>query len=168
MKKTIILIILLAAFLPLFAKDSGLNMDLGAGISMAFFDPDDLEFGNEEGMVLSLLSMRAGVNGTLRYEITDSLSLGGELGFYYLSLEGDYGDYLFIDIPARAVMRLGKDDTFIQGFAGYYLPIGSDLGGIEAGAKAALGGVYLLASYTMGDFNYLRVEVGYSMNDLFR
>lgn len=168
MKKYIIIILLFAFLIPLFSTDSGLNLDLGTGISMAFFDPDDLEFGNEEGLLLTLLSIRGGFNSTLRYEITDSLSLGGEIGFYYLSIEGEYDTYTFWDIPMRAVVRFGKDETFIQGFAGYYLPVGSDLGGVEAGAKVALGGIYASASYTLGPVDFLRVEVGYSINDLLR
>lgn len=168
MKKTIITFILIACMLPLFSVDSGINADLGAGLSMAFFDPDDLEFGNEEGAILSLLSLRAGVNGSIRYEFIDSLSLGGELGFYYLTLEGEYETYTFVDLPIRAIIRLGKDETFIQGFAGYYLPFGSNLGGAEAGIKAAIGGVYACVSYTLGPVDFSRVEIGFSMNDLLR
>jgi len=168
MKKALFILILLAVMLPLFSADSGFNLDGGMGLSMAFFDPDDLEYGNEEGAILSLLSMRFGVNGSLRYEFTDSLSIGTEIGCYYLTFDTDTDSYTFIDIPLRAIVRMGKDDTFIQGFAGYYLPIGHELGGVEAGAKVALGGLYITGSYTLGAVDFFRVELGYSLNDIIR
>ena len=158
-----------------FAQDTGkFRLDGSAGISMAIISGDSIEADNPladlAGFALTLASIRGGATGTLRYMLTDSLSAGAELGLYYMTVSdaADGGDsYTFIDLPLRAVARFGSGNTFIEGFGGYYLTMGLPLSGMEVGAKVSLGGLYALATYTIGQLKYSRYELGFSMNNLF-
>ncbi|MDC7223763.1 MAG: hypothetical protein PQJ60_08490 [Spirochaetales bacterium] len=176
MKKCLIASLLITLTCALWANDfrSPLQFDMGAGASLAIFDTDDLksesqDYADAEAFFLSVLSLRGGVNGTVRYYVTDHISLGAEAGIYYLSISnGNTGyDYLYLDVPLRAVVRVGRENTFIQGFAGYYLGLTEPFfGGTEVGAKLSLAGLYFSAAYTMGEYDFMRYEVGYCLNNL--
>jgi len=172
MKKLILSLIAFTAFIvPAMGNDlsSPLQVDVGAGLSFAGFDPDEIggSYAQESSLILSLLSIRGGVNADVRYYFSDSLSAGAELGLYTLSIKGDYGTFTYYDIPLRGVLRWGNGKTFLQVFGGYYLTLSDDLfDGIEAGARISLGGLYISAAYTRGDMGFMRYEIGYALNNL--
>ncbi|MBN2510656.1 MAG: hypothetical protein JXB03_10270 [Spirochaetales bacterium] len=175
MKKLLCIIVLAVIALPLSAQDfDRFRIDAGAGLSFAMIDGNDLtddeEFADAAGLFLSLLSLRGGFNGTFRFHLTESLSAGAELGVYTMSVsdtDGTGNSYTFIDIPLRGVVRFGKGSTFIQAFGGYYLSVDNPLfGGVEAGGKLSLGGLYVAASYTMGDITFIRYEIGYNLANI--
>lgn len=178
MKKALVIIMLAVIVLPLklaAQEFDRFRLDAGAGLSFALIDGDDLagdsDFADAAGLFATLLSVRGGVNGTFRFQISEQLSTGAELGVYSMTVgdtEGTGDSYTFIDIPARVVVRFGNDSTFIQGFGGYYISVDNPIfGGIEAGAKLSLLGLYIAASYTMGDISFMRYELGFNLTNLF-
>ena len=177
MKKSLLLISLVVIAFPLglsAADFDRFKLDVGAGLSFAIIDGNDLtdsdDFSDAAGFFATLLSIRGGVNGTFRFQITEQLSAGTEIGLYTMSVEdtdGTGNSYTFIDIPARAVVRFGKGSTYIQGFGGYYISVDNPIfGGVEAGAKLSLAGLYIAASYTMGDISFVRYELGFNLTNL--
>jgi hypothetical protein len=105
-----------------------------------------------------------------RFNITKSLSAGAELGVGVMSIEVEgETETTYIDLPLRAIFRFGKPGLFVQAYGGYYLCVAGfmDLSGLDFGAKVSFGGAYVEAGYVVGDVSYMRIAIGYALNDLF-
>jgi hypothetical protein len=176
MKKALLvcLFVLIGISLQVSAQEAKrIMLDAGAGASLGVISgdalPGDSEFSDVEGFLLSLLSLRGGINGTVRYPLASHLSTGVELGVYVMTLEDTDDSYTFVDIPARAILRFGSGKTFIQGFGGYYYSIGNPVfSGFDAGIKASLGGLYFSGSYVIGEISFPRYEIGINLVDLLK
>lgn len=172
-KITILLLILLpvsGAFAQNKSSLSPIGLDAGAFLSYGVFDTSDAgEFSDAVGFMATLLSIRGGASATLRYRLTDDLSIGTELGFACMNVEMSYGrHHTFTDFPIAAVFRWGAADSFFEPFFGYYFSSVSYFSGMNAGLKASLKGLYISGSYIFGgDINYTRFTLGYQWNNIF-
>lgn len=171
-KITILLLILLpvcGTFAESSNSKSPLGLDAGAFISYGVFDTSEAgEYSDAVGFMATLLSIRGGASATLRYRLTDDLSLGTELGFAYTNFEINNEKHTFIDIPVNAVFRWGSDDSFFEPFFGYYFSNVSYFSGMNAGLKASFKRFYISGSYIFGgDINYTRFTLGYQWNNIF-
>lgn len=171
MKKTVIVLLLvLFPLMGVVAKSkSPVGLDAGAFISYGVFDTSSAgEYSDVVGLWATLFSVRGGFSGTLRYRLTDSLSVGGEAGVAWMSMESGTSKYTFIDIPVNAVFRWGSKDTFLEPSIGYYFTSGSSLHGMSAGLKASFNKLYIGGAYIFGgDINYARFTLGYQWNNIF-
>jgi hypothetical protein len=114
-----------------------------------------------------LLSIRGGGDFAVQKQLVgDWISAGGQLGVYYISFD----NVLLLDVPIRAVAKIGQGATFIQPFAGYYLPLTgwSALGGLEFGAKVSLGGLFFEFSSISSQVPWTRYNVGFLASEVFR
>lgn len=124
-------------------------------------------FGGNTALASTLYSVRGGFNGSLLYAFTDELSAGAEIGIYGMAdTDNEGNETTLYDTPFRLFARWGKDNTFVQAFAGYYLSSVTLFDGIEVGAKASLMGLYYAGSYIHRDLDYMRFEVGFCVRDL--
>lgn len=156
--------------------DSGidpLGFSYGVGVSVPIMDLASLGVEDSVSLLIHILYSRAAVNADLLYTLGDSFAVGAESGFWLLytpySSSSDL-DYYFLDMPFRALIRLGSGNTFLQGFAGYYLTLLSTVNGIdlpgafsgmEVGLRGSLYGVYMEGSYILGAMDYFRINVGW-------
>lgn len=115
----------------------------------------------------TLLSLRGIYFLDARYNLNNFLSLGAEAGIAGMSVETGDESTLFLDLPLRVFFRIGREGLFAQAYAGYYLCItGSTLSGFDIGAKVSTGGLYIEASYIIGELSYSRFAIGYALNDI--
>ena len=156
-------------FTGLFAQEdmSGkmISIDTGAGISMAFIETDNALL----GFLTFLFGMRGIYFADARFLISDMMSAGAELGIAAMSVSFDDGatSTLFLDLPIRGIFRFGKGGTFIQAYAGLYMPVSPTFDTLfDVGIKGSLGGLYTEVSYLMGTTSYARAAIGFALNDI--
>ncbi len=166
------LLLVLFPVMGVLAQDNGnsglpINVDASVFLSYGVFDTSDAgEYEDAVGIMLTLLTIRGGVSGTVRYEFSDMISAGVELGLASMSIDLGGGEVTFIDIPMNVVARFGFDSLFVEPHVGYYATIGSDLGGLTLGAKLGLGSWFIDASLVSGTISYSRFTLGYQLNNL--
>jgi hypothetical protein len=172
MKKAILVFVTILVVSSIYSeeKEKGpVGLDAGIFISYGQINVDSgsgSEIDKIVGVFASLLSVRGGGTVTLRYRLTSILSAGLEGGYAAMKVESNGSSTLYQDIPVNAVVRLGGKGTFIEGHGGYYYS-DSIYGGISAGAKASLGGVYFDYTYIWGDsISYPRYTLGFQVNNI--
>ena len=167
------------------ADFSRLALDAGAGI----YYNDRIQLSGALGALATygaILNTRGGVWGSVGYRFAPGLSIGGEVGFDYITLPSSGLDFTFFDVPIRAKVgySLGKliglegfGGAFINGVAGSVITAATKVD-LDVGGRIRLSGLYAEASYViglggasldLGSFgaimnSYARFGLGYSLN----
>jgi len=138
----------------------------GLGLSFGLFDGVAPEFEALESL-LTLASVRGGIDGALVYRLNDWVAVGPQIGFYALQYSSGSDSYTFIDLPVRAVAMVGTSDLALQPYVGYYFSTGFPFPGFEFGARAILGSLFVEASYVLGSPEWKHIALGFSLNKLY-
>jgi hypothetical protein len=146
----------------------GPGIDAGVGLC---YDALPLT-GTALDALLFLFYTRGGAWGDLMVPLKNGISVGGELGFYYMSstIQGITINLVDVPILAKASFTTGK--IRFEGFGGLY-PLGvlSSVAsafqfGLDLGGRLSLGGLYAEGSYVWGlgsAQSFPRYGLGYSI-----
>jgi hypothetical protein len=173
-----ILVIAVLVGLPVFAEgetpatetNTAFGLDGAVGLSFGLFDDlKNTAFGDLNALA-TLASVRGGGDVSLLYTVNEWASVGGSLGVYILQFSVNGGNtYTFFDVPVRAVAKLGDKNLSLSPYLGYYwTPVGFPFPGLEAGARLAMGGLFLEAGYVLGQPNWKHINLGFVGSDFFR
>jgi len=173
MKRTFLLILGLALWSPaVFGQETDTGeqrsfvINGGLGLSFGLFDGASPEFEALESL-LTLASVRGGIDGAVVYRLNDWVAVGPQIGLYALQYSSGSDSYTFIDLPIRAVATVGSSDLALQPYVGYYLSTGFPFPGFEVGARAILGSVFVEGSYVLGSPQWRHIALGFAFNKLY-
>jgi hypothetical protein len=132
---------------------SRLALDAGAGL----YYNDRIKLVGTFAAIGDLFNARVGAWGSIGYRITPQLSIGGEAGIDYLTLNLSGTSLSFFDMPIRAEVRYALGKIGLTAFAGPFIDGITGTSGTPAtaidfdyGLRARLGGFYAEASYVLG------------------
>jgi hypothetical protein len=142
-----------AAEAPAKPAFSRIAVEAGAGLyyNNKITIPGNLAF------VAAIFNLRAGAWGSFGYRVTHDITIGGEIGFDYLTLSSSGIDMTLFDAPILATASYKLGGIGFEAFAGAFINgIAVTSSGLipfvdlDAGARLRLGGLYAEASYVIG------------------
>lgn len=172
----ILLAIVSAGEAYLFSEESAafsskmINVDFAASLNCGIFSKAPAgPFENEEPVVASLASGRFGFDATVSYTINDTLSVGPNIGIHIMKSIYEMKEHIYIDVPLRVGLKVGRGNTFVQPFLGYFLCATSFLpSGFEVGTRLALAGFFADASVIIGSEIWGHATIGVTLTNLFQ